>query len=338
MAKPTLASQIDRYLEGYGSPMAGLGNRFVQAGTKYGVDPRLLVGIGVIESSAGKHLKNPYSFANWGVHLGTRYDSFGNAIDDLARGLYKGYVSQGLTTPRKIVSKYAPSSDGNNEANWARTVSSVMSQVGNGTGWTQRSPTNSPNSPTSVPDFTQPVNPLNTDQAKQARLTGLRGIVEGKDPVALLSTYQKKLATIKTPPGKPDVTVMADANTPAAKGGKGAPGVVALAKQYLGVPYVWGGTTPKGFDCSGLLQYVWAKKGVTIPRVSEDQFNAGKRVTGSLQPGDAVFFHPNSKGLPGHVGMYVGNGQFIHAPHTGDVVKISKLKGYSGYIGARRYV
>ena len=99
---------------------------------------------------------------------------------------------------------------------------------------------------------------------------------------------------------------------------------VNLAKQFLGVPYVWGGTTPSGFDCSGLMQYVYAQLGYSIGRTTYKQVNDGTAVDKSnLQPGDLVFFSNN--GDIHHVGMYVGNGQFLHAPHTGDVVKISSL-------------
>ncbi|MCQ6280628.1 NlpC/P60 family protein [Bacillus sp. EB600] len=96
--------------------------------------------------------------------------------------------------------------------------------------------------------------------------------------------------------------------------------VIAFAEQYLGVPYVWGGSSPSGFDCSGLMQYVFHSVGVNLPRVSNAQQNVGIRISPSqVQPGDLVF-----KGDPAyHVGMYIGGGQWIQAPETGDVVKIS---------------
>lgn len=113
--------------------------------------------------------------------------------------------------------------------------------------------------------------------------------------------------------------------------------VVNLAKRYLGTPYVWGGNRPGGFDCSGLLQYVWGQRGVHIPRTTYDQWKFGRAISpGSLRPGDAVFFEMSSRG-PGHVGMYIGNGKFIEAPHTGAVVRISNLRGRSDFVGARRF-
>jgi cell wall-associated NlpC family hydrolase len=123
---------------------------------------------------------------------------------------------------------------------------------------------------------------------------------------------------------------------PAAPPPSGNGAVVSIALRYLGVPYKWGGASPSGFDCSGLVMYVFAKVGVYLPHSSYMQFHMGRYVPrGALQPGDAVFFNGAS-----HVGIYIGGGRFVHAPHTGDVVKISSLgEGWysSTYAGARRY-
>jgi cell wall-associated NlpC family hydrolase len=111
-------------------------------------------------------------------------------------------------------------------------------------------------------------------------------------------------------------------------------GVVGVAMQYLGTPYVWGGASPGGFDCSGLVMYAFQQVGISLPHSSYAQYGAGVPVSrDQLQAGDLVFFD----GL-GHVGIYVGGGSFIHAPHTGDVVKISSMTGWyaSTYVGARR--
>ena len=114
-------------------------------------------------------------------------------------------------------------------------------------------------------------------------------------------------------------------------------GVVGIAMQYLGVPYVWGGASPSGFDCSGFVMYVFAQVGISLPHYTVAQWSYPNAVSvprNELEPGDLVFF----AGL-GHVGIYVGNGQFIHAPHTGDVVRIDSLsEGWysSEYDGAKR--
>jgi cell wall-associated NlpC family hydrolase len=114
-------------------------------------------------------------------------------------------------------------------------------------------------------------------------------------------------------------------------------GAVGIAERYLGVPYVYGGASPSGFDCSGLVMYVYAQLGVSLPHYTVAQYNYSNSVAvprSQLEPGDLVFF----AGL-GHVGIYVGNGQFIHAPHTGSVVRIDSLsEGWysSEYDGAKR--
>lgn len=113
---------------------------------------------------------------------------------------------------------------------------------------------------------------------------------------------------------------------------EGSPVETALA--YHGVPYLWGGESVAGFDCSGLVLYVFRQHGVNLPHYSGAQFQLGEKIApADLQPGDAVFF-----GSPVyHVGMYVGAGYFIHAPRTGDFVKLSPLAARRDYAGARRY-
>jgi NlpC/P60 family protein len=124
-------------------------------------------------------------------------------------------------------------------------------------------------------------------------------------------------------------------------GGSTGARAVAIAERFLGVRYVWGGASPlSGFDCSGLVMYVYAQLGIHLTHFSGAQWNEGTRILSpdDLAPGDLVFFHPGPSG-PGHVGIYIGGGQFIHAPHTGDVVKISSLNDadYSfSYVGAVR--
>ena len=113
--------------------------------------------------------------------------------------------------------------------------------------------------------------------------------------------------------------------------------IINTAKSFLGTPYLWGGTSPSGFDCSGFTQYVLAQNGKSIPRTSQEQFASGQAVDKSqLQAGDLVFY---GNGEATHVGIYEGNNKIIHSPHTGDVVKESDFSTYwtSAYLGARRY-
>jgi cell wall-associated NlpC family hydrolase len=116
-------------------------------------------------------------------------------------------------------------------------------------------------------------------------------------------------------------------------GGGSAVGVRAarVALSYLGTPYHWGAEGPSGFDCSGLVQWAYAREGISIPRVTSQQIQAGTYVPKDrLAPGDLVFFDGG-----GHVGMYLGKGAFVQAPHTGDVVKVSTLD--SGYYASEYF-
>lgn len=117
--------------------------------------------------------------------------------------------------------------------------------------------------------------------------------------------------------------------------------IVELARKYLGTQYVWGGSDPSGFDCSGLVTYVFGQNGISLPRVTYDQINVGQSVQpNKLRPGDLVFFDTDRKRSgPDHVGIYVGGGKFIHAPRPGAKVKISSLAdGYymDRWMGGRR--
>lgn len=114
--------------------------------------------------------------------------------------------------------------------------------------------------------------------------------------------------------------------------------VISTAKRYLGVSYVWGGTTPSGFDCSGFTQYVFAQHGISLPRISRDQFNTGTPVSfNNLQPGDLIFFSLDQDRVIDHVGIYIGGGQFINASSSKGVT-IYSLGSYwnSHFIGAKR--
>lgn len=124
----------------------------------------------------------------------------------------------------------------------------------------------------------------------------------------------------------------APAPAPAVSAGGSARNAQAaqVAMQYLGVPYRWGGSDPSGFDCSGLAMYAYGKVGVSMAHYTGAIWSAFPRVTGDLQPGDLVFFY----GL-GHMGIYIGGGMMVHAPHTGDVVRVASINR-SGYMGAVR--
>ena len=114
--------------------------------------------------------------------------------------------------------------------------------------------------------------------------------------------------------------------------------IIDTAKKYMGVPYVWGGMTPSGFDCSGLVQYVFAENGMSLPRTTTLQYKVGTYVSRSnLKVGDLVFFDTSGNGVS-HVGIYMGNGQFIHSSSSKGVTISNLSNSYwnARYLGARR--
>lgn len=128
--------------------------------------------------------------------------------------------------------------------------------------------------------------------------------------------------------------------------GNGHPQVVQLGLGFLGVPYLWGGTTPAGFDCSGLTQYVYREVGVDLPRTSRQQFRAGAPIPPDrfdlLMPGDLVFFgYDGDPTKVHHVGIYAGDGNYLHAPGTGLFVRVdsltSRIATRGDYVGGCRF-
>ena len=163
---------------------------------------------------------------------------------------------------------------------------------------------------------------MRAEEARQAQLAAERAR-QAKLAAAALAA---RVAAARAAPGGGSSQYAG----PVLGAGGGSAAIVGIALKYLGVPYVWGGTTPAGFDCSGLAQYVYAQAGISIPRTSKEQFAAGTHVPadslGALQPGDLVFFGTNGDpSLVHHVGIFIGKDQYVQAPATGDVVKVSSL-------------
>ncbi len=163
--------------------------------------------------------------------------------------------------------------------------------------------------------------------AQQAALDQQAALAQQASAAALAATaFQNQPVAVEAPPQTVSNTGYS---------GSAAQIAVKVALDQLGKPYVWAAAGPDTFDCSGLTMFAYAHAGISLAHYTGDQFNQGRHVSrGELQPGDLVFFEQNL----GHMGMYIGNGNFIHAPHTGDVVKIDSLTGWfdQQYAGAVR--
>jgi cell wall-associated NlpC family hydrolase len=170
-------------------------------------------------------------------------------------------------------------------------------------------------------------------QAQEAaREQRLKAEAEARLRQELAARREAAQAAAKTQAHQPTAIVPPPVTIPVGNPGVGHPQAASIALQYLGVPYVWGGASPSGFDCSGLVMYVYAQLGISLPHYTVAQWNATLPISQSqMLPGDLVFFN----GL-GHVGIYVGGGQFVDAPHTGSVVRIDSLANFGGFDGARR--
>ena len=147
-------------------------------------------------------------------------------------------------------------------------------------------------------------------------------------------TQPTTTATTATTVTTATTTTTTTDTVPSTAPGAGHPEAASIALDYLGIPYRWGGDSPAtGFDCSGLVMYVYAQLGIQLPHQAAAQYGYGVPVArDELQPGDLVFFDDLS-----HVGIYIGDGELVHAPQTGDVVKIATLAQFgTRYVGARR--
>lgn len=182
------------------------------------------------------------------------------------------------------------------------------------------------------------------EAARQAELARQRAALERQREQAAAAAQQNETPSAPSQ-GAPasgsggQETPAAESPAPAAQtapaalpSGSGNAAAANVAMQYLGTPYVWGGESPSGFDCSGLAAYAYRQIGKSVPHYTVAIYNQFPKVPlGSLQAGDMVFFN----GL-GHMGIYIGGGQYVHAPQTGDVVKVSSLSGRSDIVGAVR--
>jgi cell wall-associated NlpC family hydrolase len=158
-------------------------------------------------------------------------------------------------------------------------------------------------------------------------------VQEAQHEAALRAAAEARLRALAAAAAAAPPTYNLPPTPPILNTGAGHPEAAKIALQYLGVPYVWGGASPSGFDCSGLVMYVYRQLGISLPHYTVSQWDVTEPISSSeMQPGDLVFFDNIQ-----HVGIYIGGGEFVDAPHTGSVVRIDSLAAWgSSFVGARR--
>ncbi|RCV48265.1 C40 family peptidase [Marinitenerispora sediminis] len=173
------------------------------------------------------------------------------------------------------------------------------------------------------------------DEAEEARDEGEQKMEEQQELLDSLTAEEQAEATSGVGAASHDSSSEGASYTGSASGD--ARTALDFAFAQVGKPYIWGGTGPDGYDCSGLTQAAWAQAGVSLPRVSQDQFNAGQRVSwDQLQPGDLMFFYDSS--APTHVGMYAGDNQMVHASTSSKPIGVVELNDYyrTNFVGGVR--
>jgi cell wall-associated NlpC family hydrolase len=177
------------------------------------------------------------------------------------------------------------------------------------------------------------ISQLQAQEAARERAAAAAAAARLKAELAAAAARKKAEQQAQASPSSsssPTIAPPPPVSVPTGGTGAGHPAAASIALHYLGVPYRYGGASPSGFDCSGLVMYVYAQLGISLPHYTVAQWNATQPIS-SPSPGDLVFFN----GL-GHVGIYIGGGKMVDAPHTGSVVRIDSIASYGGYDGARR--
>lgn len=298
-----MPAALDGYLASKLSPLTGHGAVFVTEARAVGLDPRLLVAISGAETSFASYVPSQAIHNPFGMGPHIVYPSWAASIRGAARNLGgRIYKGDGRYTIAAIRQRWAPSGAGNDPTNLN------SNWVGN-------------------------VGRYYAELGGDPNGLVFTDIAGGVPAVQVAAEHGREGAPTPLAQG-PAVAV------PGGDSGVG-PQIAQDALAFLGTPYLWGGELPEtGFDCSGFLQYLYGRRGVELPRVAEAQAAVGVPIPPDrLRAGDAIFF-ADSTGYIHHEGMYLGGGYFIHAPRTGDVVKISSLyeEYYARqYAGARRY-
>lgn len=332
------------------------------AALRNGVNPAFVAGLAGAESSFGTAgyavgSKNPYGY---GVYLNKKYPTYAAATDamtkSLSGSLYKG---SGLTDIQSIINKYTPTSDGNDPVAHVRNIKNLGGRTGGDAGQVFVTPGGQAvangqvvSSSAEETGTQAAAADQNAQQDPKAAMEqSIVGAVAGRQPgQSVFKTVVQGVVAAQfatqfqgQPAGSSPTqgTRPSPVDNPASGEGSTVPTKAALAR--VGTPYSWGGGSPSGpttgiergantvgFDCSSLVQYAWAKAGVTLPRTTYDQIKVGKAVPNVSQakPGDLMF--PST----GHVQMYLGNGKVVEAPFTGGKVRVTGLR--SSYIAIRR--
>ena len=173
---------------------------------------------------------------------------------------------------------------------------------------------------------------LAAEQARREAAAAAQAQAAAQAAAAQAAAHTSQAATrVSTSPSASPVTTPGPV-TPAPSPNGGASAAVAAAMSKIGSPYVWGAAGPSTFDCSGLTMWAWAQAGVSLPHFTGSQLAVSHRISISeLQPGDLVFFWgPGESGPPGHVGLYIGGGSMVHAPHAGSSVHVDSIYYWSG--------
>ncbi len=321
---------------------------------RFGLDPAAVVAY-MLEESGGRWNAlgdHGTSFGPFQMHRGGALGSHSGAWAESPAGLIAGMRmmaqggARGLRGEAAVRAIYVGFGKGT-----PRAIPKGIAQYGTASGLVggaSQTPDNTPipakgsvSPPNATPPLSGGLTPLNYTVPSLGPVGGPLGSGApvdmgsfGKIPDVIRTVSFKAEPAQRLPPLKVEVDHGANAGTP--REDSATHSLITEARKYLGTKYVFGGTTPAGFDCSGFAQYLYAKIGKNLPRVSWDQMKVGRPVSVKrLRAGDLVFFYGGE-----HEGIYIGGGKFIHAPHTGDVVKISPLAGYymQHFTTARRVV
>lgn len=310
-----------------------------KAAAATGADPAALLATSLVEDGAqiGGVGDQGTSFGPWQMHqggaLGTHNAAWANsyaaALDraqQFARlGVHGGPGAAAVQRPA-------------NPAAYAQRVQAELGQARQLLG-SATPAVPAPRAPQPSAPLISTSNPLGLQTSDAADIGNpiLQSLINSNSKLAGINSITLPVATPIAPRATPAPVKVAP--NAIGTGGLDATGqsIVNVARKYLGTAYRWGGANPKtGFDCSGLLQWAAAQSGIKIPRTTYQQIKVGQPIAlNQLRPGDAVFF--GTAANPHHVGIALGNGKILEAPHTGAVVRISSLAGRTDIVAARRY-